>query len=477
MPDDSRSVGRRAGDLMWGSVRARITLTATLVVAATLVGAALALMAAVRHNLVASQDELSKARAIELAQEAAHGRLPALITSVGDNGVAQVVDDAGHVLAASSGLRGDGPIAAPPAVGRPPVFMELDAVPDDNETESYRVWAMTVRSDHGTVTVFAGASPESVGEAVATVKHALWVGIPVIVVLFALATRLLVGRALAPVEEIRNEVAALSSADLSQRLSEPQGNDEIALLARTMNDMLARLEGSARRERQFVADASHELQSPIAAFRAQLEVAQAHPDGVDWPALTRELLEDSDRLERLTKDLLMLAKLDAQRTPSLSMVDLDVVVAEEAARLRPTTSKALDTRRVAPGPVRGDREDLRRLVRNLLDNAVRHASSRVVVSVGGHDGDVELAVADDGPGIAPHDRDRVFERFVRLDAGRSRGSGGSGLGLAIARAVAERHGGTVEIIDGRLDGVVDGKLDGVGVGGGGASFVVRLPMA
>ena len=466
---------------MWGSVRARITLIATLVVAATLIGAALALMAAVRHNLVASQDELSKARAIELAQEAAHGHLPDVITSVGDNGVAQVVDDSGHVLAASSGLQGDGPIAASPPVGRPPEFLELDAVPDDNETETYRVWALTVRSDQGPVSVFAGASPESVGEAVATVRHALWAGIPVIVVLFALATRLLVGRALAPVEKIRNEVAALSSSgssDLSQRLSTPSGHDEIALLARTMNELLARLEASSKRERQFIADASHELQSPLAAFRAQLEVAAAHPDGVDWPALTRDLLEDSDRLERLTGDLLVLAKLDAQRTPALGsaaspeavgsvdLVDLDAVVAEEAARLRVTTTKTLDTARVTAGPVRGDREDLRRLVRNLLDNGVRHAESRVVVSVSGRGDEVELAVADDGPGIAVADRARVFERFVRLDADRGRaGRGGSGLGLAIARAIAERHGGAIEIVDGQLDGVA------------GTQFVVRLPMA
>jgi signal transduction histidine kinase len=464
--DGGRTISRRLADAMWGSVRARITLTATVVVAATLVGAALALMAAVRHNLVTSQDELSKARAIELAQEAAHGQLPDVITSVGDNGVAQVVDDSGHVLAASSGLQGDGPIAAPPPVDREPEFMLMDAVPDDNETENYRVWAMTVRTRGGTVSVFAGASPESVSEAVATVRHALWVGIPVVVVLFGLATRLLVGRSLAPVEKIRNEVAALSSSDLSQRLSEPAGHDEIALLARTMNDMLARLEASSRRERQFVADASHELQSPLAAFRAQLEVARAHPNGVDWPALTRDLLEDSDRLEQLTRDLLTLAKLDSQRRPALDLVDLDDVVAEEAARLRTTAPATLDTARVAAGPVRGDREDLRRLVRNLMDNAVRHAKSRVAVSVDVRDGDVELAIADDGPGIAPEDRERVFERFVRLDADRRRGGGaGSGLGLPIARAVAERHGGTLEIVDGQLDGVV------------GTRFVVRLPIA
>jgi signal transduction histidine kinase len=465
---EARPLFARIGDAMWGSVRARITVISTVVVAATLVGAALALMAAVRHNLVASQDELSKARAIELAQDAAHGHLPSVITSVGDNGVAQIVDDSGHVLAASSGLQGDGPIAAPPAVGREPHFMELDAVPDDNETETYRVWALTVRAADGrTVSVFAGSSPESVGEAVATVRHALWLGIPVIVLLFALATRLLVGRALAPVEKIRNEVAALSSADLAQRVSEPAGHDEIAMLARTMNEMLARLEASSNRERQFVADASHELQSPLAAFRAQLEVAQAHPVGVDWPALVRDLLEDSDRLERLTRDLLVLAKLDAQRTPSVDLVDLDAVVAEEAARLRSTTSTSLDTGAVAAGPVRGDREDLRRLVRNLLDNAVRHATSRVVVSVAGRDGDVELAVADDGPGIAADDRARVFERFVRLDADRSRGNGGSGLGLAIARAVAERHGGTIEVADAALNGARSV----------GTRFVVRIPMA
>ena len=465
----ARPVLLRLGDALWGSVRARITLIATVLVAATLVGAALALMAAVRHNLVTSQDELSKALAIELAHDAADGRLPTVITSVGDNGVAQVVDDSGRVLAASSGLQGDGPIAAPPPLGRQPRFMRLDAVPDDNETESYRVWAMTVRADGRTVSVFAGSSPESVGEAVATVRNALWVGIPVIVALFALATRLFVGRALAPVERVRNEVAALTSTDLSRRLSEPPGHDEIAMLARTMNDMLARLESSSERERQFVADASHELRSPLAAFRTQLEVAQAHPEGVDWEALVRDLLDGSDRLERLTNDLLVLAKLDAQRTQSLDLVDLDAVVAEEAARLRMTTSKALDTREVAAAPVRGDREDLRRLVRNLLDNAARHAASRVVVSVGDRGGDVELAVADDGPGIAADDRDRVFERFVRLDADRGRGGrGGSGLGLAIARAVAERHGGTIEIVDARLNGSHSAS---------GTRFVVRIPMA
>jgi signal transduction histidine kinase len=469
MGDDgaaAESVWRRIGDGMWGSVRARITLVATVVVAATLVAAAIALMAAVRHNLVASSDQLSKARTIELAQQAAHGELPDAITSVGDNGVAQVVDDTGHVVAATSGLRGSGPIAAAPPVGRQPQFMELDAVPDDDETENYRVWAITVASERGPMSAFVGASPESVSEPVATVKHALWIGIPVIVILFAFATRLLVGRALAPVEEIRNEVAAFSSSNLSQRISVPPGHDEIALLGRTMNDLLARLEASSNRERQFVADASHELQSPLAAFRTQLEVAAAHPDGVDWPALASDLLDDSDRLEQLTKDLLTLAKLDAQRTPALDLVDLDVIVAEEAARLRTSTSKALDTGRVAAGPVRGDREDLRRLVRNLLDNAIRHADSRVDVSISGRDDEVELEVTDDGPGIAPGDRTRVFERFVRLDADRARdGSGGGGLGLAIARAVAERHGGTIAVVDGRRDDSV------------GSRFVVRLPMA
>src|SRR3954447_3653802 len=366
---DGGGLTRRLGDAMWGSVRARITLTATLVVGVTLVVAAWALMAAVRHNLVASQDELSKARAIELAQAAQNGHLPHVVTDVGDNGLAQVVDGSGRVLAASSGLRGDGPIAVGPPVGADPVFTVMDAVPDDDETERYRVWAVTVRHDGGTVSVFAGSSPESVSEAVATVRHALWVGIPVIVALFALATRLLVGRALAPVERLRFEVAALSYGAMSQRVSEPSGRDEIALLAQTMNDLLGRLEASSRRERQFVADASHELQSPLAAFRTQLEVA-ARSDSVDWPALTRDLLADADRLEALTRDLLVLAKLDAAGTqPSdhgdhgdhgdlFDLVDLDAIVAEEAARARETTTKTLDTTGVTAGPVRGDPGDL-----------------------------------------------------------------------------------------------------------------------
>jgi signal transduction histidine kinase len=475
MADDRRLL-RRLGDAMWGSVRARITLIATVVVAATLVGAALALMAAVRHNLVESQDELSKAHAIELAQQAADGRLPTVVTSVGDNGVAQVVDSRGRVLAASSGLGHDGPIGVGPPVGAEPVFMLMDAVPDDDETEDYRVWALTVSVRGEPVTVFAGASPESVSEAVATVRHALWVGIPLIVVLFAAATRVLVGRALAPVEKIRTEVAALSSDAMSRRLSVPSGNDEITALAHTMNDLLARLEASSTRERQFVADASHELQSPLAAFRTQLEVA-ARSDSVDWPALTRDLLADADRLEALTRDLLVLAKLDAAGTqPSdhgdhgdhgdlLDLVDLDAIVAEEAARARETTTKTLDTTGVTAGPVRGDPGDLHRLVRNLLDNALRHARTSVFVSVVADKQTVELVVADDGPGVAAPDRRHVFERFVRLDSDRGRGGGGSGLGLAIARGVAERHGGSIEIID------------GPSVGGIGTPFVVRLPTA
>jgi signal transduction histidine kinase len=474
----ARSRTRRPTAALWGSVRARITVVATAVVAVTLIVASLALMAAVRHSLLESQDELSKARALELAEQARDGTLPDVVTSVGDDGVAQVVDSSGHVLAASSGLAGDAPIAAAPPQGSEPAFMILDAVPDDSEKESYRVWAITVRTSDGPVSVFAGSTPESVGEAVATVRKALWIGIPVIVALFALATRLLVGRSLAPVERIRTEVAGYSTRDLGRRLSEPAGDDEIALLARTMNDLLSRLDSVSRRERQFIADASHELQSPLAAFRAQLEVAAAHPDGVDVRELAGDLLDDADRLERLTRDLLVLAKLDNRPFAGGDLVDLDVVVAEEAARVRAVSDKDIDTRAVAAGPVRGDREDLARLIRNLLDNAARHAHSRVLVSLEAHDDDVELTVSDDGPGIAEEDRGRVFERFVRLDSDRGRASGGSGLGLAIAQAVAARHGGRIDLANGLVD--ADGRTDVADrrVGGRtGARFVVRLPLA
>jgi len=265
------------------------------------------------------------------------------------------------------------------------------------------------------------------------------------------------GRALRPVEALRREVAAIAGDSLERRVPRPGGNDEIARLADTMNDMLARLEASARRQRRFVADASHELRSPLTSARTQVEVALRHLGCADAEAVLRGVLAEHDRLDRLTDDLLRLARLEEGAPRATAQVDLEEIVARETARL---AGVAVDDRHVLAGRVTGDHQQLASVVRNLLDNAARHARQRVAVSLG-RDGDrVHLLVDDDGPGVPHADRDRIFERFARLDQARDRTRGGNGLGLAIVRSVVASHGGTVNVEDAPL---------------GGARFRVDLP--
>ncbi|MER7795247.1 HAMP domain-containing sensor histidine kinase [Streptomyces sp. NPDC097640] len=270
-----------------------------------------------------------------------------------------------------------------------------------------------------------------------------------LVLFVAALTWLLVGRALRPVAAIREEFTEITERDLHRRVPVPKARDEIFRLARTMNATLDRLHRAMTRQRQFVADASHELRSPIAAVRAQLELALARPSRTDWPTVVHKALQDTDRLQSVASDLLLLARLDAQEAPPRSPVDLGALAAEEVRRHRrhPGTVVAAgeDGHAGPPAVVHGSRVQLSRLLTNLVDNARRHARTTVSVSVAVRDGMVELSVDDDGPGIAEADRERVFERFTRLDDARARQDGGTGLGLAIAQDIAHAHGGTLTI--------------------------------
>lgn len=272
-----------------------------------------------------------------------------------------------------------------------------------------------------------------------------------LVLFVAALTWMLVGRALRPVAAIREEFTEITERDLHRRVPVPKARDEIFRLARTMNATLDRLHQAMTRQRQFVADASHELRSPIAAVRAQLELALARPSRTDWPTVVHRALQDTDRLQAVASDLLLLARLDAQEAPPRSPVDLAALAAEEVRR-HPGVVVAAgeDSHAGPPAVVRGSRVQLSRLLTNLVDNARRHTRTTVTVGVsvgvgGRDDGMVELSVDDDGPGIAEADRERVFERFTRLDDARARQDGGTGLGLAIARDIAHAHGGTLTI--------------------------------
>jgi signal transduction histidine kinase len=270
---------------------------------------------------------------------------------------------------------------------------------------------------------------------------------------------------------MRAEVEAISGGTLHRRVPDPGSGDEVSRLARTMNAMLDRLEGASTRQRQFVSDASHELRSPVTTMRAQLEVALANPDDADWPVVARRLLDEEGRLETLVSDLLLLARTDEEREMR-GVVDVDVgeLARDEAGRsrrlpVRVSIEQPHESDGSADGDLRvvGRPDQLTRVVANLLDNACRHAHAAVELWVARDNGYVRLRVDDDGPGIPVQDRDRVFERFTRLDPSRSHvGEGSAGLGLALVRAVVERHHGTV--------GVEDSPA-------GGSRLQVRLPAA
>jgi signal transduction histidine kinase len=259
----------------------------------------------------------------------------------------------------------------------------------------------------------------------------------------------------------RAEVDGVRAGDLGRRVRVPDSGDEITELAVTMNEMLARLDRSVRRQSQFTADAAHELRTPLASMRTQLEVQLAHPDRLDWRRSCENAVLDVTRMEVLAADLLLLSKLDADQPAGSEPVALaDLVTAHVAARVRHDVE--VRTEIEAMPVVRGHAGRLERVLRNLVDNAERHAKSRVTITLTASGGESVLTVEDDGPGIPAEQRERVFDRFVRLDEDRAReDDGGSGLGLAIAAEIARTHGGSLRLADGTS----------------GARLELRLPLA
>jgi|SoimicMinimDraft_3_1059731.scaffolds.fasta_scaffold03796_2 signal transduction histidine kinase len=449
--------GRR--HVLFGSVRAKMTVLATLVAVIAVGISAVALLVVLRHSLERAGDDAAKTRVQDLAALATSGTLPALLTVPNDEDIAQVVDASGAVLAGSTGHTGR-PIATFAPEGTAPVVRMVRDVPDDNELIDFRVWAKRAQTHDGPVIVYIGTSLDSVNETIATVRRVLLLILPPLLAMLAVASWVLVGRALRPVEAIRAEVADISGRALDRRVPVPPNRDEIGRLASTMNEMLDRLQAASERQRKFVADASHELQSPIAALRTQLEVAIAQPATTDWAATSSDLLAESRHMERLVRDLLFLARSDGEESVRrIEPVDLDDIVLEEATRLRSSARVGVDASGVSAAPLSGNRDELTRLVRNLLENAEHHAESGVRIKLSAEGHEIILVVEDDGPGVAPAERERIFQRFTRLDEARSRHNGGTGLGLAIVKEITERHGGTV---------CVENAAPG-------ARFAVRLP--
>lgn len=428
------------------SLRTRITLAAVLVVGLALVLGSVVLLGLLRANLKDYARTAAEQTADSVAGQlprASGQELPSL-AQMDDDEFVQILGADGTVLASSKNANG-APDLSPPGDGD-----EL-TVPFDNH--SFVVARKRVMTSQGQRVVISGADLESVNEATASVSHALLGGCPVLLLLVGAITWLAVGRTLRPVDRIRREADGIGATELSRRLPEPARDDEIGRLARTMNRMLARLDQAQRQQRRFVSDAAHELRSPIAAIKQNVEVATDYPESLSTEELLATVLAESTRLERLTTALLSLARLD-ERSPQRSdhPVDLDDLVFDEVQRLKSTTSLRIDATGVSAGRVGGDEAVLSQVLRNLVDNAERHARTTVALSLI-EDGDtVRLSVEDDGPGVPAADRERIFERFVRLDEARTRSDGGSGLGLAIVREVVTAYAGTVVVTEGLLGG-------------------------
>ena len=423
------------------SLRTRITAAATLVVAAALVVGALAFYGILSVSIHDTALRAAETRAEQLgARVDAEG--PAVVAELDDD-IVQVVDDEGRVVASSE---------------------EADSgdLPSSEGTVTYDDEPMlVVREDLDDGTLLLAVPVEDDAQTLATVAMLLAFAVVAVVVLVAATTWWVVGRALRPVSRIRAEVDDITADRLDRRVAVPPSGDEIAALAGTMNRMLDRLDAAATAQRRFVSDASHELRSPLATIRQHAELTQLHPEATSVGDLAEVVHDEGLRMQELVDALLLLTRLDERAELQRDDVDVDDLALAEAKRLR-VGGTVVDASGVHAARVRGDARLLSQLVRNLADNAARHTRNVVAIAVVERGGQVLLTVDDDGAGVPPGERERIFERFVRLDEGRARDAGGSGLGLAIVRAIAEAEDGSVRVEDSPL---------------GGARFAVVLPAA
>ncbi|MBT1668237.1 HAMP domain-containing histidine kinase [Curtobacterium flaccumfaciens pv. flaccumfaciens] len=458
-PDHPRASGAaRSRPRRPRSVRARTTLGAGVVVLAALVIGAVAFVVVLRLVLLDGVRTSAEA-GLEQVSSRVETDGAAAVTGYEDV-LVQVIGDGGAVLA--HGEDADG--------------AALPTADESRWTHDGERWLLVADDvdlpGGGEATLVYGTTLDQADTAVRTAVVLLAVGVPVLVLVLVAVTWAVTGRSLRPVERMRTEVETIRAARPDARVEVPDTGDEVARLASTMNAMLDRLELSAESQRRFVSDASHELRSPIASIRQHAEVAVAHPERTEVADLADVVRSEAVRLQDLVTGLLELSRLDEGGIRTRRPVDLDDLALDAVARARARSTAGdapardgdapavrVDGSAISAARVLGDERVLAGVVRNLVDNAVRHASTRVAVSLTEHDGSAVLTVDDDGTGVPEDERERVFERFVRLDEARSRDTGGAGLGLAIVRDAVRAHGGDTTVVTSPL---------------GGARFVVRI---
>lgn len=431
-----------------GTLRSRLTVLATALVAVVLLVSAVALVAVQQQLLTRGVDEALRQRADNVQAAVAREAPGSVLPGEGDreDSFLQLIDDHGRVVAASANVASlPSAIAALPA-GRAPLFRTVAIT--RLSSHDYRVLAQPVASGPGVRTLLVGKNVDDVKDSVHVLTTSLAVAIPVVLGLLGTLLWWLTGSVLRPVEAIRGEVAGISGSALHRRVPVQPRDDEISRLARTMNAMLERVQQATDRQRQFVADASHELRGPLTRIRSGLEIGLAYPDDLPAQQVYRELLTDTTDLQQLVDDLLFLARSESgvPARPQVT-VDLDDLVLEAASQLRARGQVNVDTSRVGAARVTGDVHQLARALGNLASNAERHADTTVTFELSEDGGRSQLVVSDDGPGIPTQHRQAVFTRFTRLDQSRSREAGGAGLGLAIVQDIINRHHGDIVITD------------------------------
>jgi signal transduction histidine kinase len=449
-------------------LRSRVTLTAALGLIVAFAAADLLLFNALRVSLTRSVDDYARSGATEVAALSNANRLPSPVPVAAGTITVQVVTPSGQIVDVSPDADRLVPIVPLNEAARlanDQGAMLVRGGPFDMPS-LLRVAA--VRADNGDLVIAAVPFSEASGS-LNVVARALVLFTPALFLVFTGGIWLATGSTLRPIGALRRGAARVTETGVPSDLPVPEARDEVRSLALTLNDMLSRLAGAQQRQRALVSDTAHELRSPIASIRTQLEVALDFPDGQDWETTARDVHTDVLRLARLAEDLLLLARLDEQaglgghaavtagtavgragggdairRGMPVDLAELARSVACRYADARvPVTFEATGLPMVT-----GDRERLDRMLVNLVDNAVRYARSSVVVAVRGDNVWATLSVTDDGPGIPPADRERAFDRFARLDDARSRDgaeAGGAGLGLAIVRATAQAYGGTADL--------------------------------
>ena len=431
-----------------------------LVVLLTLVGGSFLLLGAYRGQLIDSLDVTLEQQVADRASLLeTGGARDALVTVLQDEAFVWIGTKDGEVIAQGGAIF---PLENPvPGLIGTTVDVSLlveERKPNETERERMDLRIASAETAAGEV-VLAGSELETIDKTVAGLARLFALAVPVMVAIVGALAWFITGRALQPVAAIRIQAEAISGMTLTERVPVPDSQDEIEDLAVTVNQMLDRLERHDTAIRQFSSDASHELKSPVANIRAMVETRSSTDPS--WEAARRSLVNETNRLGDLVDNLLFLAShQDDDRPQERTAVQLDELIFAEAELISETTQLRVDLSTIEPAAIAGSTADLRRLLRNLVDNASRHADQRIALSLQTTPQGVRLSVADDGDGVVEQDREKIFERFTRLDEARARDDGGTGLGLSIVAQVARAHDASIEVSDGDL---------------GGATFTVVFP--